>query len=332
MTAPVAHSYVPTGPTGGRAYLRMVQQATADLVRWNLLPDYKYQDDFGEPRGRRVRHVTRIASDLAALRDAPGIFVWDDLSLVHFTPQMLSRTIFILHHYEPLEQDFPEAEEALWQQLFALIPQCAAVVCVAPYWARFLQGRGVTGTTVIYNSFDLEEIHQARALDRDICRAEFGFGPEQLAVYGGRAGYRKGTETVARLLAGAPDLRLVTTGRQLVETADSHHNLPRDAFLRLLRVCDVGVFMPVMHEGWSRCAAEALLMDMPCLLRPRAGLGDLAALTGQPAPALDRLLDQVRERAAAPAVERRRARTILTRHSLDYFTQEWRALVRRLLT
>lgn len=46
------------------------------------------------------------------------------------------------------------------------------------------------------------------------------------------------------------------------------------------------MFVPETAEGWSRCAAEALLAGLTCLLQPIAGLGDLTELTGQPTPDL----------------------------------------------
>jgi hypothetical protein len=55
-----------------------------------------------------------------------------------------------------------------------------------------------------------------------------------------------------------------------------------------------------MHEGWSRCAAEALLMGVGSLIHPTAGLADLATLTNQPAPDLPRLQHQVPEQATTP--------------------------------
>ena len=46
-----------------------------------------------------------------------------------------------------------------------------------------------------------------------------------------------------------------------------------------------------------------VLLGPPCLIRSMAGLGDLAALTGQPTPDLDRLPARVWEHAVAPPTE-----------------------------
>ncbi|GFH36337.1 hypothetical protein SCWH03_25640 [Streptomyces pacificus] len=78
-----------------------------------------------------------------------------------------------------------------------------------------------------------------------------------------------------------------------------------------------------MREGWSRCAAEALLLGLPCLIRPGAGLGDLAALARQPAPDLRRLPAQVRERAAARHTEAKAGYEALARFDLNYFGDAW---------
>ncbi|MFB6612963.1 glycosyltransferase [Streptomyces sp. NPDC056367] len=322
------YSMEPTGRTGGRVYLRMIHNVTAEQVRWGTVPDYKRADRIR--RWRKVRHLQRLAPVIAALDRPDASFVWDDLSLLLFTPGMRARTVFVFHHYEPLQHDSAPLEAVLWQQLFAVLPECAAVVCVAPYWAEFLQHHGVENVHVIYNAFDLPEIDTVRGLDRAACRAEFGLAADTIAVYAGKAVHWKGTEHVAGQLDGAPSMRVLATGSNTIGFAGTHHDLPRDQYLRLLRACDVGIFMPRMQEGWSRCAAEAVLLGMPCLIRPLAGLGDLAALSGQPAPDLDRLPQQVRDRAAAPQEEARAAYAALAQFDTDYFADAWNTVLAKI--
>jgi glycosyltransferase involved in cell wall biosynthesis len=327
---PVVHSLEPAGRTGGRAYLRMLQDVTADAYEWRTVPDYKRA--YRTRRWRKLRHMARLAPTVRALRDAPGTFVWDDLSLLLFTPSMRARTIFVFHHYEPLQHDSAPVEAQLWHRLFAVLPQCAAVVCVAPYWASFLRERGVPRVKVIYNAFDLTEFDHARTLDRQACRDEFGLSPETIAVYAGKAVHWKGTDTVVAALSGDPRLHVLTTGSNTIGFTGTHHDLPRDRYLRLLRACDLGVFAPQMREGWSRCAAEALLMGMPCLIRPIAGLGDLARVTGQPAPDLPRLREQAYERAATPEAETKAAYDALARFDTAYFSRAWSDLLATIAT
>jgi glycosyltransferase involved in cell wall biosynthesis len=311
----------PVGRTGGRAYLRMVHEVTGDQVEWRTVPDYKRT--YRIRRWRKLRHLARLGPVVRAMEHRPGLFLWDDLSLLLFTPAMRARTVFVFHHYEPLQHDSAPIEAMLWRRLFAVLPQCATVVCVAPYWAEFLRARGVPGIRVIHNAFDLDEIARTRALDLQSCRNEFGLAPGTLAVYAGKAVHWKGTETVTSALQGDPGLRVITTGSDTIRTASTHYDLPRAAYLRLLRACDVGVFAPRMREGWSRCAAEALLLGMPCLIRPVAGLGDLARITGQPAPDFSRLREQVRQRAATAESEMKPAYDALARFGRDYFADAW---------
>lgn len=317
----VAHSLNPVGRTGGRAYLRMLHHVTAANVEWRTVPDYKRS--YRTRRWRKLRHLTRLAPTIHALRHDPGLFVWDDLSLLLFTPQMRARSIFVFHHHEPLQHDSAPVEAMLWQRLFAVLPQCAAVVCVSPYWAQFLRDRGVSGVQVIYNAFDLSEIDNARALDRHACRTEFGLAPDTIAVYAGKAVHWKGTETVTATLQNDPRLQVITTGSNTIGATTAHYDLPRAPYLRLLRACDVGVFAPQMQEGWSRCAAEALLLGAPSLVRPIAGLGDLARLTEQPAPDFGRLREQIYERAAAPESETKASYEALARFDQNYFAGAW---------
>ncbi|RSS27110.1 glycosyltransferase [Streptomyces sp. WAC05458] len=317
----VVYSMEPVGRTGGRVYLRMLHEVTADDVEWRTVPDHKRT--YRVRRWRKLRHLARLAPSIRALHGTTGTFVWDDLSLLLFTPEMRARTVFLLHHYEPLQHDSAPIEAMLWERLFRVLPQCAAVVCVAPYWADQLRARGVRNVRVIYNAFDMAEVEQARGYDRAECRAEFGLPPDVIGVYAGKAVHWKGTEEVSAALAGVPGLRVITSGSNTIGLDSAHYDVERERYLRLLRACDVGVFLPRMREGWSRCAAEALLLGLPCLIRPMAGLGDLAALAGQPAPDLRRLPAQVRQRAAARHTEAKAAYEALARFDLNYFGDAW---------
>ncbi|MET9153199.1 glycosyltransferase [Streptomyces griseoflavus] len=317
----VVYSMEPVGRTGGRVYLRMLHEATADDVEWRTVPDHKRT--YRVRRWRKLRHLARLAPTIRALDSTTGTFMWDDLSLLLFTPEMRARTVFLLHHYEPMQHDSAPVEAMLWERLFRVLPQCAAVVCVAPYWADFLQARGVRNVRVIYNAFDMTEVERARGFDRTECRAEFGLSPDMVGVYAGKAVHWKGTEEVSAALASTPGLRVITSGSNTIGFNGAHYDVERERYLRLLCACDVGVFLPQMREGWSRCAAEALLLGLPCLIRPVAGLGDLAALTGQPAPDLGRLSAQVRERAAARQTEAKAAYEALARFDLNYFGNAW---------
>ncbi|RPK93803.1 glycosyltransferase [Streptomyces sp. ADI98-10] len=317
----IAYSMEPVGRTGGRVYLRMLHEATADDVEWRTVPDHKRT--YRARRWRKLRHLAQLAPTVRALHSAPGTFVWDDISLLIFTPEMRARTVFLLHHYEPLQHDSAPVEAMLWERLFRLLPQCAAVVCVSPYWADFLRARGVRNIRVIYNAFDMAEVERARGFDRAECRAEFGLAPGTIGVYAGKAVHWKGAEEVTAALTGVPGLRVITSGSNTIGLDGAHYDLERKRYLRLLRACDVGVFLPRMREGWSRCAAEAMLLGLPCLIRPIAGLGDLAALTGQPTPDLGRLPAQLREHAAARRTEAKAAYETLTRFDLNYFGNAW---------
>jgi glycosyltransferase involved in cell wall biosynthesis len=327
---PVVHSLEPAGRTGGRAYLRMLHDVTADAYEWRTVPDYKRA--YRTRRWRKLRHLARLAPTVRGLQHAPGTFVWDDLSLLLFTPSMRARTIFVFHHYEPLQHDSAPFEAQLWQRLFAVLPECAAVVCVAPYWANFLRARGVPHVKVIYTAFDLTEFDHFRTLDRQVCRDEFGLASDSIAVYAGKAVHWKGTDAIASALHGDSRLHVLATGSNTIGFTGTHHDLPRDRYLRLLRACDLGVFAPQMHEGWSRCAAEALLTGMPCLIRPIAGLGDLARISGQPAPDLPRLREQAYERAATPEAETKAAYDALARFDAAYFSRAWSDLLATIAT
>lgn len=274
-----------------------------------------------------MRHLARLAPHIRELRDAPGSFLWDDLSILFFTSEMRARTVFVFHHYEPLQFDSWPLEPMLWRRLFAVLPQCRAVVCVAPSWAAFLGERGVDNVQVIYNAFDLAEIDRVRGMDPAECKARLALPQNEIAVYAGKAVHWKGIETVATAIETDPGLRLVTTGSNTIGSPGHHFDLPRPRYLELLRACDVGVFTPRMREGWSRCAAEALLLGLPCLIQPVAGLGDLARLTEQPPPDPRRLAQQIRDRANAAPAESKTVYETLARFDIAYFAEAWSRLL-----
>lgn len=150
----------------------------------------------------------------------------------------------------------------LWEGLFQLLPQCAAVVCVDP-WADFLRTRGVRDVRVIYNAFHMTKVERARDFDRAECRAEFGLPPDTIGVYAGKAVHWKGIERVSAALADAPELWVITSGSNTIGFDGAHFDVERERYLRLLCACDVGVFLPRMREGWSRCAAEPCCLACP---------------------------------------------------------------------
>ncbi|MGH3751168.1 MAG: hypothetical protein ACRDRP_00450 [Pseudonocardiaceae bacterium] len=85
--------------------------------------------------------------------------------------------------------------------------------------------------------------------------------------------------------------------------------------------------LSTLHEGWSRCAAEAILLDLPCITSGTAGLGDLARLTNQPIADLPRLAEQLHARARTPAAVTAEARQRLAAFDVPYFTSAWRHLL-----
>lgn len=323
---PTVYSLEPTGWTGGRIYLRMIHEALDDEARIVTLPDLKR--GYRRRRWRKLRHLASLAPHIRGLRHTRGLFVWDDLSLLWFTPEMRRRTIFVFHHHDPLHYDSAPVEPLLWRALFAALRECAAVVCVSPYWAAQLAAHGIAAR-VVYNAFDVATLDAIRAEDRVGLRQRFGLPTDRTLVYVGKAVHGKGIEQAQTLLAEHPDLYLVSTGNNTI-AAHTHHTgwLPYPDHLRVIRACDVGLFLSSLREGWSRCAAEAILLDLPCLTSGIAGLGDLGHLTGQPVADLPRLAKQLHARAHALSVDTAEARQRLTAFDTHYFANAWRHLLR----
>jgi len=327
--AVTVYSLEPTGWTGGRIYLRMIHDAIRDMARLVTLPDPKR--GYRRRRWRKLRHLAALTPRVRRLRDESGVFVWDDLSLLCFTPAMRRRTIFVFHHHDPLHYDSAPIEPLLWRALFAALGNCAAVVCVSPYWAGQLAARGIPAH-VIYNAFDLPTLDTIRAENRRELRHRFGLPHDRTLVYVGKAVHGKGIEHAQSGLAEHPDLYLVSSGNNTIGACIHHTGwLPYLDHLRVIRACDVGLFLSTLHEGWSRCAAEAILLDLPCVTSGIAGLGDLGRLTGQPIADLSVLAEQLHTRARTPAAETAEARQRLAEFDVPYFASAWRHLLRSTL-
>jgi glycosyltransferase involved in cell wall biosynthesis len=297
------------------------------MARIVLLPDPKRSDQ--RRRLRKIRHLAALAPLICNLHEAPGIFVWDDLSLLWFTRPMRRRTIFVFHHHDPQQYDSMPIEPLLWQALFSALRECWTVVCVSPHWAKRLAVHGIDAR-LIYNAFDLEVVDSVRAEDRALLRQRFALPVDRVVVYVGKAVHGKGVELAEALLAPHPEFCLVSSGNNTIGARTLHKGWlsPRD-HLRLVHACDVGLFLSSLQEGWSRCAAEAVLLGLPCLTSGVAGLGDLSRLAGQPVADPTRLAEQLRARTPTPADGEGRDR--IARFDVTYFTEEWRRLVRSAL-
>jgi hypothetical protein len=319
------HSLDPTGWTGGRVYLRMVHAELHDVATLHTLPDPKR--GYRHRRWRKLRHLAELAPRIRALRHADGVLIWDDLSVLQFTADMRSRTVFVLHHHDPLHYDSWPIEPLLWRALPAALRKCAAVVCVSPYWARHL-ARHRIDAHVIPNAYDTNTIAAVRGEDRAQLRRRFALPGDRLLVYVGKAVHGKGVDIAHQLLGADPRVQLVSTGNNTIGARTLHLGwLPYRDHLRVVRACDVGLFLPQLREGWSRCAAEAILLDLPCLTNDSGGLADLAALTDQPTADPSRLAQQLLDRATTPANERVAARQRLEVHDRAHFGRQWRRLV-----
>ncbi len=324
------------GPKWFRAFRDLEQSASQtmqvgpEIVPGNLQTE-SYTRAMVSGRGSYPDHQTVEdivrAPHIRKLRDARGVLVWDDLSLLCFTPAMRRRTIFVFHHHDPLHYDSAPVEPLLWRALFAALRECAAVVCVSPYWAEQLAAHGIPAH-VVYNAFDLPTLDTIRAENRDEMRRRFGLPNDRTLVYVGKAVHGKGIEHAHSVLGEHPDLYLVSTGNNTIG-ARTHHTgwLPYLDHLRAVRACHVGLFLSTLHEGWSRCAAEAILLDLPCVTSGIAGLGDLARLTDQPIADLPQLAEQLHTRARTPASVTTEARQRLAAFDIPYFTSAWRYLL-----
>lgn len=317
---------------GGRAYLKMVIESIPESFSTIKLTDYKRFHS--SPRWSKARHFVQILKDIP-FNDNNGYFLWDDLSVIAFSKEMLSRTIYIIHDYDPLTFDSGIIELFMFKRLFQVLRYCHTVVCVSPYWKQFLAQKGIN-SHIIYNSIDLELIDSINELDKEALKNEFGLPKDKINVYIGNSQKKlKGVEALQRLLSQYEDLYLFTTGKSNLSLKTNNYFLQTyQDYLKIIRSCDIAVFNSEVKEGWTRSAAEAILLQIPCLINPNAGLGDLALAAHQPTFSkndFSNLHNMILDRVKASREELVSAYQDLSRFNRNYFRQEWSFILNKLI-
>ncbi|MGW4410465.1 hypothetical protein ACWEJ6_40955 [Nonomuraea sp. NPDC004702] len=214
----IVHFLAPTGHTGGRVYLRMLQRLTSEEITWRTVPDSKRADRTRIWRTVR-RHMAAITPQVRTLRDTPGAFVWGDLSLPLFTPERRAQTIFVFHHYEPFQHDSAPIQPQLWQQAL----QCPATV----------RGRRVRRTQLgplppsPRRGQGARHLQLLRGGDKEECRAENDLPRDGLLVYAGKAVHGKGSHLITMATERDRRLHVITTGGNTIGRLGPHFDLPR---------------------------------------------------------------------------------------------------------
>lgn len=316
----------PEGITGGRVYLRMVHEALAPHCSLRTLVDHKRTG--GPRRNRRLQHLWRTAWSLPWF-DRNAFFIWDDFSIGLFRKAMQRRAIFILHHYDPtLFRTWQE--DWLWDTTLKALTDCFEVVCVSPYWQKFLTERGVH-SRIIYNAYDVNLIDTINLLPKNDLKAKFNFPSDKPVVYVGRVKHNFEVQKLTEFIDQHPQYHFVTTGNKAVLNAlMPNTSLSYSAYLEFLRACDVAIFPSTVLEGWGRCATEAILVQVPTLLNPVAGMKQLAELARQPFLDWNCLSTQIQAQLQTPMEARLAAYTQVAQFNQAYFQQEWVNLVNEL--
>lgn len=324
MEKPTLYSTEPYGLTGGRAYLRMVHEVIPQSFTVVKLADYKRT--YPTRRWRKVRHLWQIRKLLPFREDT--YFLWDDISVILFSRKMLRKTIFIFHHYDLLQSDSQPFEQYMWQRLFSVIRHCYTVVCVSPYWAAFLAQKGIKAR-IIYNAFDTDTIRIVNDIEKAVLKEQFALPKNKIHIYLGKAVHWKGVEQVYEVLKRYPDIHLITTGNNTLNLSTDNYKLSYFDYLKLVRACDIGIFNSQLQEGWSRCAAETILLRVPCIIKPVAGLADLAHLTHAPILNATRLYEDIHTILAG--YDTLFAYNMVQQFDTTYFSREWTYLLTNLL-
>lgn len=314
------YSVTPTGTTGGRQYLRLVQNILEKNHNLHLIPDFKRV--FNTRRWRKIKHLFRIIWRLPFFKKN-CVFLWDDISIILFTKKMITNTIFIFHHYDPKQSDSAPIEHYLYNMMFKKIKHCKQIICVSPHWQKFLKEKGLQ-SKIIYNSFDTLTINKIKKTDSRITKEKYKIPNNKINVYLGKGSHWKGSDEIYDKLKNIQKLNLIITGDNTLKIPINFYN-PKsyEEYLKIIKACDLAIFNSTLLEGWSRVAAETILLEVPCYIKPIAGLGDLAKLTNQPPIPEELSIEDILNRINTSKKTINESTKKLSKFNLSYFEKEW---------
>ncbi|HBR80355.1 MAG: hypothetical protein UX09_C0004G0024 [Candidatus Uhrbacteria bacterium GW2011_GWE2_45_35] len=311
-----------SGNSGGRVYLKMVQDVLAPVSKLKFIKDYKRH--YRWFRGRKIIHLFKIFFDIIRIHDTESFYLWDDISIIFFSKQKLKKTLFIFHHLDQKHFDSAPFENLIWHLVLKQLKYCNKVICVSPYWKKFLSEKKIRAE-IIYNSFDVERIQRhASRHNKTILKLP----EDRINVYLGQGALFKGVDEIFNKFKEDKRINLFITAKNDTGLPVKCYNgLEYDDYLNLVSQADVAIFASSLLEGWNRCATETILLGIPCILKPIAGLGDLQHITNMPIYTNDLTFEDLVSITQNKYKFTKSSSNTLSAFNLKYFSESWLRVV-----
>lgn len=315
---------LPRESRGGFIYEYSVANLLAD--KHNLIMD---KNSFREKNENSVKYLLRLFLN----KTNGDIFIKSPSVINHGIAKKSKINVGILHHIY-LKQKNKSARGKL--SLFVLHKKLKSlnyVICVSKFWENYLKNIGCKNVKTIYNSFDLNEFVFNDDEVQNFLR-KYEIPTNKPIIYLGIANPQKGILEVYNTLKNE-DYTLIMTGpfNPKVDLPIKRLFLDRKEYLCLLKVSDAVVSMPLIEEGWSRVAHEAMLCKTPVIGSGTGGMKEL--LEGgkqifcddfQKIPATIKKILRQKEKYGTDGYN------FVKQFDTSYFTKEWNGFIQEILT
>lgn len=315
---------LPRESRGGFIY----EYSVANLLsaKHNLIVDKK---SFREQNESSIKYFLKLL-----LNKMDGdVFIKSPSVINHGLIKKSKINVGILHHIYLKQKNKSLKGKLSLLVLHKKLKSLNYVICVSKFWEDYLRKIGCKNVKTIYNSFDLNEFVFSNDEIRSFLR-KYEIPTNKPIIYLGLANPQKGILEVYDALKNE-GYTLVMTGpfNPQVDLPIKRLFLDRKEYLCLLKASDVVVSMPLIEEGWSRVAHEALLCRTPVIGSGTGGMKEL--LEGgkqiicndfQKIPSIIKEILKHKEQYGANGYN------FVKHFDTSYFTKEWNCFIQELLT
>ena len=151
---------------------------------------------------------------------------------------------------------------------------------------------------------------------------------DRINVYLGQGALFKGVDEIFNKFKEDKRINLFITAKNDTGLPVKCYNgLEYDDYLNLVSQADVAIFASSLLEGWNRCATETILLGIPCILKPIAGLGDLQHITNMPIYTNDLTFEDLVSITQNKYKFTKSSSNTLSAFNLKYFSESWLRVV-----
>jgi glycosyltransferase involved in cell wall biosynthesis len=309
--------------TGGNYY--NIEAAKILQSQYNFSLDERFVRKPGETI---LHYYFRVKS----YRSSGKITIKDPYVISFGNASRSSVNIGMIHHLDFIKKWTSFKNLLYFTKLEHNLTKLDHVVTVSEFWQDYVRKLGCAKTSVIYNSFNLNEF-EFNAQEVERFKKKYEINDKRPLVYLGVSESGKGYDLAASRIKNH-DYLLVTTG--VGQISDSNITslgfLPRREYLILLHLSKAVITYSSIPEGWNRVAHESLLCRTPVIGSGSGGMGELLQNSGQKIvedpDAIPMAVEEVlseRDNLAAAGY------AYVKNYDLEYFKRSWINLINNYL-